>query len=118
MDRREFLKHTGVAALTAAGARGAGQALKLVVEPGAVTSSAPVQWALAEFRKQANVREDAAFTVVVRGDAAAKPESFSITPAKASVVVRAGDARGMVYALLELAQRGGNVAEPIAESPA
>ena len=114
MDRREFLKRTGAAALAAGSAQGAGQALKLVVEHDAVTSSAPVQWALSELRKRVNVREEGAVAVIVRSDTAAKAESFSITSAKGSVLVRAGDPRGMMYALLDLAQRSGQVAEPIA----
>src|SRR5882724_1061342 len=120
MDRREFLKSTGAAALTAGAVQGAGQAVKIVVEPSAVTSAAPVQWALSEFRKQVNVREDAAFSVIVGRpvSASAKPESFAIIPSKTSVLVRAGDVRGMVYALLDLAQRGGQTGEPIVESPA
>src|SRR5256885_15577596 len=107
MDRREFLKRTSVAALSATGARGAGQAVKIVVQQDPVTSSAPVQWALSEFRRQVNVRDEAAFTVTVRGDAAGAAESFSITPAKGSVAGRAGGSPRPGASLAGLAPRGG-----------
>lgn len=121
MDRREFLKQGGLVAIAGSGALSAAQSVALVVKRDAVTSSAPVRWALDELRRGVTVRDDAAFRIEVASDRGAA-ESFSIRPNANGLSVAGADAAGMVYAILELAQRSGQdrfgVTAPIVEAPA
>ncbi len=122
MDRRDFLKHTGWGALTAAGAGAAAPAVSLAVAHDAVTASAPVQWALGELRARVDVRDGAPLRIAIAGKPGGAKESFAIRPAAHGLSVTAPDPAGMVYALLELAQRAGQdrfgIAAPLAEAPA
>src|SRR4051812_3108809 len=79
MDRREFLKQGGLVAVAGGSALGAGQSVALVVKRDAVTSSAPVRWALDELRRAVTVRDDAAFRIEVASERGVA-ESFSIRP--------------------------------------
>jgi hypothetical protein len=122
MDRRDFLKQGSLAALATAGATAAVPAVRMMVKRDEVTSSAPVQWALGELRGRVTVRDDAPFKIEVARVAKGTAQSFSITPAANGLVVTAPDSAGMVYALLELAQRAGQerfgVTAPMQEAPA
>src|SRR5947208_1382964 len=125
MERREFLKRSGLA-LAGGAASGLGSpvtrpvAIEAAKDP--IVQSAPVQWALAEFAKSVTVAADAPFRISIGQHVPAAPESFAITPSSGGLGVTAGDTRGMVYALLELAARAGQegfgIHAPITESPA
>src|SRR5690242_11828151 len=107
MDRREFLKWSGVG-LAGVPALGAGREVSLEVAKDPVAQSAAVQWAIAELRKAVTVRDSAPFKVSLSAahiTAGAKAESYSFVPAANRLDVRAYDPRGMVYAITELAQR-------------
>src|SRR5689334_4475778 len=116
MDRREFLKWSGLG-LAGVPALGAGREVSLEVAKDPVTQSAPVQWAIAELKKVVTVREGAPMRVtLVRAPLAT--EAYRMAPVSGGLRVEAGDVRGMVYALNELAQRGAQVSGPMNESPA
>jgi hypothetical protein len=121
MDRREFLKQGGLVAIAGSGALGAAQSVAVVVRRNSVTSSAPVAWALDELRRSVAVRDDAPFRIEVAKQPGSA-ESFAIRPMANGLSAAAPDATGMVYAILELAQRAGQdrfgIASPIVEAPA
>src|SRR4051812_27101379 len=98
MDRREFLKSTGAAALTAATAQGAGRPVAIEIGKDAVAQSAPVQWALGELKKAVTVRDDAPFRIGITGvpeaGGAGVVESFAMIPSANRLTLRASDARG------------------------
>jgi hypothetical protein len=154
MERRAFLKLAGVAAVATAstGAHGAAPpSVQIVVDPAdAIAASAPVAWAVRQLRRTltergANVemlsavphtKEGRHILIVLSGAAPGmaaltQPESLRIVPrrteSRSELSVSGADARGLVYAVLELADRvqcsadkslGLSFAAPIEESPA
>jgi hypothetical protein len=153
LHRRNLVKLAATLPLTGLPAQAAGARLVVVVEPGnAIAGTPSVGWALDHLRQALtaagvtleNVAADAAkgasLAVVVAAPGSALtsgftpgaemvPEQFRIVPGTLvgtpALLVVASDARGFVYALLELAERvrfGGPVAlqlkESIAEVPA
>jgi len=107
MDRREFLKQSGLGLAAGATAFGAGRPVAIDVSKDAVAQSAPVQWALGELKKVVTLRDDAPFRISIGGAhlvAAAVPEAFTIIPAANKLNVRAYDPLGLVYAINELDQ--------------
>ncbi|MBI4874722.1 MAG: hypothetical protein HY822_08820 [Acidobacteria bacterium] len=133
--RREFLKRTGLAA-GAAVQRPAGQTrgVSIVLYPaGRTAAAAPARWAANELRAAlaargvaATVRERLAqappedLCVVAAGADAgipAVPEALGLAPGKVAgrpvLHARGYDARGLVYALLELADRVQHAADPV-----
>src|SRR5215471_1714900 len=125
MDRREFLKWSGLG-LAGAAVRGAARPVAIEVGKDAVAQSAPVQWALGELKKVVTVRDDAPFRIGISGvpEGAGGPaaEAFGLIPSRNMLVVRASDARGLVYGITELARHAGEdnfgVTEPVVERPA
>jgi hypothetical protein len=149
-DRRQFLKTTALGAAAAADLAGAvPRPVAIVLDPAdAVAGAAACRWAAGELsgalaargvqaRMVDGVREAAASDLCIvaggnqQGRAARVPEALALGPAKIGgrdVVLATGqDARGLVYALLELADRvryaadpaaALAVAAPIAERPA
>ena len=160
--RRQFIKKTGMAAATVAGAGvlqfsvyGAegSPAASIVLDPGDVlVKQPPVQWAVGELRAALEARGVASATydsigqvpaspacVVVGREllkptnpaALATPESFVLElknlEKRRALSVCGSDERGLVYALLELADRvkfaanplaALNIEKPISEQPA
>ncbi len=137
--RRQFLHAAGVTA--AAGSAGAAQAknVAIVLDPGdAVASSGPVRWAAAELQaaliasgarsailERAGQANRADMVIVGAGNPAGKAESLSVSRSSAGgrevLLAQGADARGLVYALLELADRvrhGSEIQRPVAEAPA
>lgn len=118
VNRREFLKHTSLAAGMAAGrsaAVGADRSVSIIVDPAdRVASSAPVKWAIGQLQaaleaKSISVRPSANFRIVFSGASRTEPDAFVLAPAtidgKPVSQASAGDVRGLVYAALELADR-------------
>src|SRR5262245_47938617 len=135
--RRAFLKQAGLGAagslLVGGAAAGEGtvrRGVALLVEGGAVTSSAPARWAVAQLQEALRARQVDFRTVARLGEAEARalclvaggpgseavrslrvpegPEAFALAPGRLGgrggvIFAGAGDARGLVYALLELA---------------
>ena len=135
LDRRAFLL-TGLAGTLAPAQVRKGGAISLVLDPAdPVISAAPVQWAAGELqqalteagftvRRRARLAEVAAgeFRIVASVAHGAR-ESLALAPAGNQTLRAEGaDARGLVYALLELADRArqapGRIASPIVERPA
>src|SRR5258707_1321193 len=99
MDRRQFLKHTGLAAglgLPAGKALAAGQAVTLAINAAAATPA--VEWALGELRKRVTLRDEGGFRVWIDRVPTGPAESFSLRPANNGLDVQAPDERGLVYA--------------------
>ncbi len=121
MDRRRFLQNAGLAAF-AGPALAAAPAVALTVKHDAITASPAVHWALAELGGRLTVRDDAPFRIAISASSGGPAESFAIRPASGGLAVSAPDARGLVYALLELAQRAGQdrfgIDAPVVEAPA
>src|SRR5262249_51366907 len=119
MKRREFLKYSGVG-LAAMPSLGAGREVSLEIGKDTIAQSTPVQWAIGELRKAVTIREGAAFRVTLAGLVPTVPmaEAYHIVPAAGGLRVEAGDVRGLVYGILELAQRGAQVGSALNESPA
>ena len=117
MDRREFLKWSGLG-LAARSSFGAPREVAIDLGKDKVAQSAPVAWAIGELKKVVTVRENAPVRISVNGDAAGAPESYTITPAANGLVLKAGDSRGLVYAITELSRRDTHLSEPVSESPA
>ena len=116
MQRRDFLK-TGLAAATIARAQG----IRRVAVPDSdpLSSSPPVQWAVAELQQALDSANIGDIGVVVKHIPGA-PESFSLTRSGPLITAAAPDARGAVYALLELADRtrcAVDIMPPVSESP-
>jgi hypothetical protein len=144
IDRREFLRRTGMAGgalacgVPALAQTGRGRAISLVLNPSdPVTSAAPAQWAARELQQALEASGAAVhrrerpeqapageFCVVAAGSGAPEaaaalrsasvkppdgPESLALLTAKMggrdALLACGGDARGLVYALLELADR-------------
>jgi hypothetical protein len=116
MKRREFLKYSGLS-LAGAPAFGAGRPLAIELSKDTVVQSAPVEWAIAELKKVVTVRDDAPYRITISQTAGAR-ESLSIVPSPNGLRVQGSDARGLVYAITEVARRGAQVTAPIHESPA
>ena len=121
--RREFLGAIAGAPL-AMGQSGAGLSVALIADPAdAIASSAPSRWAADELRRALTERNVAVnvyesmrqagakdLCVIASGHGAPQaPEALALTPGKQSghtVLTASGaDTRGLVYALLELADR-------------
>jgi hypothetical protein len=119
MKRREFLKYSGIG-LAGVPALGAGREVSLEIGKDAVAQSVPVQWALGELKKVVVVRDGAPFKITIGAahrTAGAILESYSMVPAANRLDVRAYDTRGMVYAITELARRGGQFEQPHGSEP-
>lgn len=135
IGRREFLKRSGVVFGAAAAAPGRG--VSLITDPAdPVASAAPARWAAKEL-EQALGRRGVSVTaharleqagsrdllIVIAGRSAGDPvpdvpEALGLLPSKIGgrPVLRAcgGDVRGLVYALLELADRVNLGGDPLA----
>src|ERR1700694_1007751 len=112
-DRRYFLK--GAAASLAGGSSAWGQKgkrISLVIDPhDAVAMSAPVEWAAKElsasrYDSVAAAPKDSLCVVLAGRPAPSAAESMSLSMSRVSgrqvLLATGGDARGLVYALLEL----------------
>ncbi|MEO8367947.1 MAG: hypothetical protein ABI806_01940 [Candidatus Solibacter sp.] len=123
-SRRDFLLKAGLAVASAPLASADGsKAVWLALDPAdPVASSAPVQWAAGELQKAlttagSRVRRcerpqqaaDGELCIAASGAAPAGPESFTLATTVAgrrhTLSARGADARGLVYALLEVADR-------------
>ena len=126
IKRRDFIRRTGLAGGALAygslawGQPGKGRTVALVVDPAdAVAASAPASWAVGELQRAlaesgATVRRLRRMQEVRAGEwciqagaqTPASIESFAISQiAPGRVLARGGDPRGLVYALLEIADR-------------
>jgi hypothetical protein len=139
MRRRDFLRSSGFIAAAAAGTRD----VSIVIEPGdAVASAGPSQWAAGELQSalaahgitaRVYPRLDQAppgsFTILAAGAgspaageilkaagvaAPGGPESLGLVPGKRVLLACGADVRGLVYALLELADRVRHSGQPLA----
>ena len=144
MQRREFLKTAGLAAASHPFARAANTSVSIIVEPDDwLANRPPVKWAVGELHSALNQRgvtsrvvgrlndagpSDQCVLVANQGGA---PESVRLSTNRMGgrTVLQAGstDVRGMVYAVLELADRvryspavadAFQLAEPVSEKPA
>ena len=121
MDRRDFLKQT-IAAGAAGSAFGQPRGrVSVVIDPkDKIASSAPVKWAAQELQRSiepgmaGGVFDDVGLTadtdfVVIASGMAGTPESVGIAPAKvanrSALKVTGCDPRGLVYGLLDIADR-------------
>src|SRR5215470_8636092 len=146
MQRREFLKHTGIllGAGPALAQTAATKRVALVIDPAdPVASAAPVQWAANELKQALASQkiEMAAFPAVRQAPAGSyviaasstQPAGFddseriNLSPGRVGArpvqTVSSTDSRGLTYGLLELADRarhGANILAPITahEKPA
>src|ERR1039457_1457635 len=140
IGRREFVRSVGAIGALGVSSGFAGRTVSIVADPAdAVAGAGPVQWALSELEgslaaQGINVRRYQRVASVPAGDlcilaagpdAAPRgtviptaPESLAIVPAHLdgrNVVLACGrDARGLMYAVLELADRVQNSSDPIA----
>ena len=122
MKRREFLKQAGMAAAATRVGSGAAGGVAIIVEPDDwLANRAPVKWAITELQKalkdaQAESRVVAKLTEATAGERCilvanqgGAPESVRLSQIAMGgrPVVQAGgtDVRGLVYAVLELADR-------------
>jgi hypothetical protein len=115
--RRTLLKLAGAAPALGLGLDAQAQgplSVALLTPPGdAVAMSVPAQWAAGELEKAlvakgAKVSRAAApgaLAVALKTDPALPAEGFRLAPDGGAVTVSAADPRGMVYGLLELAER-------------
>ncbi|MBI3681471.1 MAG: hypothetical protein HY235_13890, partial [Acidobacteria bacterium] len=129
LDRRDFLKHTSLAA-TAGLARAKAGSVAIVLPPNdPVASSAAARWAAGELEQALTARGVSARIVERTGQAAAgdfviqaagakvaggAPEALSLTPARSGLAASANDPRGLMYALVELADRARDVPDALA----
>ncbi len=133
MNRRQFLKQTGLATGMAAQGFGAPNArdVAIILDPAdPIASAAPVKWAAAELQQALSARgvrvhSDGSLRILV-ADAASSAarrvlEAAKVTaPAGPEVVALApglaagSDVRGAVYAVLELADRVRHASDPLA----
>ena len=143
MKRRDFLRTVGVAAGGVAGGAAQARAVSIVLEPGdAIASAGPAQWAARELQAALAAHglttrvhqrlEQAApgdFRILAAGAAAPAageiltaagvpvsnaPESVGLVQGKSVLLACGSDVRGLVYALLELADRVRHSAQPLA----
>jgi hypothetical protein len=115
MNRRRFIERSSLIGL------GLAQGLSGEAAEGPA-SSAPVRWALAELRDALMMRGQADRRIITRA-IAGPPESLAIGMENDALVASGSDARGLVYALLELADRvrltgQATVSAPVTEHPA
>ncbi|MCX6619865.1 MAG: hypothetical protein NTY38_02050, partial [Acidobacteria bacterium] len=116
MNRREFVQSAAFAA-----AAGAPRNIRLRFDAhDSVAASRPVQWALGELRAALsakgfglNPKLPAVFTVTL-ASAPGPPESLTLTPSAHALLATGADARGLMYAVLELADRVRHAADPLA----
>ena len=123
--RRDFLKGSVLALGASARAQG-GRRVSIVIDPAdAVATSPPARWAAGELTRALEehgvavtevpaVAEARGFSVVAAGSMQDVPESVLVAAGQQSVKASGSDARGLVYALLELADRVGHASDPIA----
>ena len=97
MNRRKFMQHSGLIGLGVAG----GARAEAAEDPPA---AAPVQWAMGELRDALKGRGQRERRIITR-TMAGPPESLSIGMENDALIVAGSDQRGLVYALLELADR-------------
>ncbi len=136
--RRQFLRLGAATAGAAAAGAGTGQAAPLprlvIAGKAPIMQAPPVQWALGQLATACLARnitlayDGPGFTVTLAADTKlANAEALRIAPVKGGLKVTAGGARGMAYALGELADRvrhappgepGLRLAKAIQESPA
>src|ERR1039457_3594740 len=140
IGRREFVRSVGAIGALGVSSGFAGRTVSIVTDPAdAVAGAGPVQWALSElegslaaqgvavrrYLRVAAVPAGDLCVVAGGADAAPKgtviptaPESLAIVPAHLdgrNVVLACGrDARGLMYAVLDLADRVQNSGDPIA----
>ena len=132
MERRDFLKGLAAAGAPAALAQTGGKHASLVIDPSdPVAASAPARWAADELRRaltdhgvavsqyEALARTPSKDVVVVSARAPrGAAESFTLEPGKdptrTVTMARGSDSRGLVYALLELADRVRHSSDPVA----
>src|SRR6185312_2574163 len=140
MDRRDFLKQSGLAAGIglSSPARASSRPIALAVDPmDKVAASAPAIWALGELRRdlasagytvrdirRAQEAKPGELCLAVAGDSSQAPDAFNIGPAAGRglgfVEVGGGGERGLVYALTALAERarlGRDLSVPERDSP-
>src|SRR5476651_1436902 len=115
--RRNLLKLAGAApALGLAGQANAQGPLPVaLLTPPAdrVAMSVPAKWAAGELEKALSAKgakvgragAPGALSVALKTDPSIAAEGFRLTPVADGIIVSAADARGFVYALLELAER-------------
>jgi hypothetical protein len=97
MNRRRFLERSSLIGVALA----RGVSGEMAEDPAA---SPPVQWALAELRDALKIRGQANRRIITRA-MAGPPESLAIGMENDALVASGSDARGLIYALLELADR-------------
>jgi hypothetical protein len=143
LNRRRFLQATAAAAAATTTAAGKTQGVAIVVNPGdAVASAEAPRWAAGELERaltergvSARIYERAAqvpagdLRVVAAGMASpgavaalraagaraeAVPEALALCQSREGVWACGHDARGLTYALLEMADRARNSADPVA----
>jgi hypothetical protein len=135
MRRREFVKATGAALACGPAAMAQSRAVSVVM---AASESAPARWAAGELaealtasgytveRRESLAQTAAGAFCIVGRSAAGLPEGLSLAPLRdggRTGVLATGEGRGLVYALLELADRARHgasldVPQTIAERPA
>jgi hypothetical protein len=133
VNRRQFIKNTAVSAAVINAARADGRGVSLVIYPfDSVANSGPSLWAVKELEQSLTSRGLSVFTCsdqtkAKAGDLCiiatsadlkyAAPESLSLFPytAQNNQVLRVcgHDARGLVYALLDLVDRLQNANDPL-----
>ena len=132
MERRDFLKGLAAAGAPAALAQTGDKHISLVIDPSdPVAASAPARWAASELRRALTDRGVAVsqyealsrapskdVAVVAAKSSQGTPESFTLEPGKDAsrtvILARGSDPRGLVYALLELADRVRHSGDPMA----
>ncbi len=133
LHRRDFLKRTGlsIGAVPALEQRRASGSVALVLDPSdPLASAAPVEWATYELeralteagiavRRHGSIKEASAsdFCIAAHSIEGA-PESVALAQTSQDgrpiLAARGSDVRGLVYALLELADRVQHAADPLA----
>ncbi len=116
LTRRQFISSAAVTGATAAS-----RPVSIVIGPDA---GAPAQWAAGQLAEALTARGVAvkmgeapgALRIVctIGNPAPNAPEALAIIPGKSGLLACGHDTRGLVYALLELADRVQNAADPIA----
>jgi hypothetical protein len=112
MNRRRFLQSSGLAAVSG-----------LAAASNQITSAPPVQWAVGELRDALKARSLGNQRISVHAASGGAAESFTLAMDRGTIAASAPDSRGLVYALLEAADRvrlSGSLglSEPLREKPA
>lgn len=133
LDRRQFLQQAGAAAAGLAPAQAAPRRVSILLDSAdPIASAGPVRWAAGELRtallaRGVTVAPGAEFTIRIGGRAGTEvpdvPEALGLLPGHASLRACGSDARGAVYAVLDLADRvrhgaGLQITAPVIERPA